>query len=253
MPSAMGPEGGRPSLSVIIPAYNEEARLEGTLQRVQEYLDGKGWEYEILVVDSGSRDGTAAIAERFRRRCPRLDLLRTGGKRGKGAAVRKGMLEGRGDSLLFSDADLSTPIEEVDKLLKEIESGCDVALGSRAAKGADIQVRQPFYRETMGKIFNLFVRALAVRGFGDTQCGFKCFRREAARDIFARGLLDGFAFDVEVVWLALKRGYRVREVPVVWRNELRSRVHPLFDSSRMLADLFRLRFYDWMGRYDRFC
>jgi len=170
--------------------------------------------------------------------------------RGKGYSVRQGMLAGRGRFLLFSDADLSTPIEELEQLLPPLESGeVQVTIGSRALKDSRVEVHQPWWRETMGKGFNLFVRAIALGGLRDTQCGFKCFTREAVRAVFSVARIDGFGFDVEALYLARKFGFGVREIPVRWINSPESKVHPLSDSSRMLADLLRIRFTDLRGGY----
>lgn len=240
----------RPLLSLIIPAFNEQERIPKTLERVFRYLDAQGYAYEILVVDDGSQDETCAVVEPFQKAHPQLQILKNQGNRGKGYSVKRGMLAARGQYLLFSDADLSAPIEEAGKLLALVQDGCDVAIGSRALLGSDIQARQPWYRETMGKTFNKFVRLLAVGGIGDTQCGFKMFRAEAARRLFSRQRFARFSFDVEILWLARKYGCSVKEIPVVWRHVPQSRVHPITDASLMLLDLFRLRLNDFMGKYD---
>ncbi|HLU66240.1 MAG TPA: dolichyl-phosphate beta-glucosyltransferase, partial [Kofleriaceae bacterium] len=201
-----------PELSIVIPAYNEADRLEPTLRRVVEYCAAERPSYEVLVVDDGSTDGTAELAGSVAEEHPGLRVLPQGVNRGKGAAVRAGVLAARGARILFSDADLATPIEELGKLDAELDRGFDVAIASRAAPGADIRVRQHPVRELMGRTFNLMVRTVAVGGIRDTQCGFKLFTRAAAHDLFSRARVDGFAFDVEILWLA--RGcYRIAEVP----------------------------------------
>jgi len=233
-----------PLLSVVIPAFNEVDRLEPTLLRVIDYCRAERPSYQVLVVDDGSTDGTVALARRIGLECPELQVIELGANRGKGAAVRAGMLAAEGRRILFSDADLATPIEEVGKLERALDQGHDIAIASRAAPGADIQVRQHPLRELMGRSFNLMVRLAAIGGIGDTQCGFKLFTRAAARDLFGRAAVDGFAFDVEILWLARGR-YRVAEVPVVWRHVEESKVSPGSDAARMFLDLLRIR---WIHR-----
>jgi dolichyl-phosphate beta-glucosyltransferase len=237
-------------LSVVIPAHDEAERIGPTLQRVIAYLRGQAYTWEVVVVDDVSRDATAAAAEQFQAREPRLRLLRRSAEPGKGAAVRAGMLAARGQRVLFSDADLSTPIEEVEKLLAAVErEGYDIAIGSRGLPQSDLRVRQPWYREAMGRAFNLMVRAMALRGFRDTQCGFKLFRGEVVRDLFCRQTINGFAFDVEILFLAIKRGLRVKEVPVTWINSPRSKVDPVRDSLRMARDMLGIRLKSMLGLY----
>jgi len=233
-----------PFLSVVIPAFNEAGRLPKTLSRVTAFLRDWGPSHEVLVVDDGSTDETAQKA-----REAGVTLLSNDRNRGKGHAVRRGMLEARGQRRLMTDADLSTPIEELPRLVARMDEGCDVVIGSRAVPGANIEVHQPWYRENMGRLFNLFVRGLALPGLHDTQCGFKLFSARAARDAFAAARLDGFSFDVEALYVARKRGYRIAEIPVTWRNDAASRVG-LGGGSRAFPDLLRIRWYDWMGRYD---
>lgn len=236
-------------LSVVIPAYNEERRIRPTLARIAEYLDAQGYRSEVIVVDDGSKDGTADAVRQHAGCRPNVRLLQCGVNGGKGYAVQQGMLRARGEYLLFSDADLSTPIEEVEKLFPWMQSGFDVVIGSRGLSGSDIRIHQPWYREHMGKVFNGFVRMLVLGGIRDTQCGFKLFRRSVAHEIFPRQQLDGFCFDVELLWLARKFGFRIKEVPIVWYNEEQSRVHPVKDARRMLMDLIRIRIRDWRGGY----
>jgi dolichyl-phosphate beta-glucosyltransferase len=232
-----------PALSVVVPALNEEDRLPRTLARIAAHLGRSGAPYEVLVVDDGSRDRTAAQAE-----AAGATVLRNEANRGKGYAVRRGMLAARGARRLMTDADLSTPIEELDRLAARMDDGHDVVIGSRALPGARIEVHQPWYRENMGRFFNLFVRALAVPGITDTQCGFKLFSAAAARDVFSAARLDGFSFDVEALFLARKKGYRIAEVPVLWRNDAASRVS-LLRGFLAFPDLLRIRAYAWTGRY----
>ncbi len=229
------------SLSVIIPAYNEEDRILPTVRRVREYLEGRFGDFEIIVIDDASTDATAELVEREIREPGNLRLLRNAVNLGKGGAVKKGMLSSRGSLCLMSDADLSTPIEELEKLLPYLEGGYHIAIGSRGRKGAEILVRQPWYREKMGKVFNLVVRLLLVGDFRDTQCGFKLFRGNVARDVFVKTAIEGFSFDVEVLYIALKQGYRVKEVPVRWVNSPASRVRLFRDPLMMFLDLLKIR------------
>ncbi len=228
-----------PAISVVIPAYNEAERLGLTLRRVVEYLRRRGAAYELLVVDDGSRDDTPGVAESLA--AEGVTLLRHDRNRGKGAAVRTGVLATRGAAVLLSDADLSTPIEDLERLEPRL-ADAELVLGSRAVAGARIEQHQPLYREVMGKTFNLLIRLLGVRGLRDTQCGFKLLAGAPARELFADLQIDGFAYDVELVWLARRRGYRVLEVGVTWANSPASKVHPLRDPLRMLRDIVLIRF-----------
>ena len=233
-----------PDLSVVIPAFNEAGRLPRTLERVAAFLRAWGGSHEVLVADDGSTDETARKA-----REAGATVLRDERNRGKGHAVRRGMLAARGRRRLMTDADLSTPIEEVERFLAKMDEGFDVVIGSRALPGSHIEVHQPWYRENMGRVYNLFVRALALPGLHDTQCGFKLWSAPAARDAFTAARLDGFSFDVEALYLARKRGYRIAEVPVVWRNDAASRVG-LGGGSLAFPDLLKIRWHDWKGRYE---
>jgi dolichyl-phosphate beta-glucosyltransferase len=224
-----------PPLSVVVPAFDEEARLGPTLDAILAYGAVHHPGLEVIVADDGSRDATVAIALGRGVR-----VVSLGRNRGKGAAVRAGMLAARGDRILFSDADLATPIAELAKLAQAMDAGHDIAIGSRAVTGADIRTRQHPLREGMGRTFNLIVRAVLLGGIRDTQCGFKLFTRAAAHDLFARATIEGFAFDVEILWLA-RAAYRVAEIPVIWRHVEESKVSPGTDAARMLLDVVRLR------------
>ena len=228
-------------LSLVVPAYNEEDRLGRTLDALLAWLDRTGVDGEILVVDDGSRDATSDVARRASARDARVRALGYAPNRGKGFAVRAGVLAARGEQILFCDADLSTPIEEIELLRQRLSDGYDVAIGSRHLAASRILVRQPLHRRLLGRVFNGVVSLLAVRGFADTQCGFKLFRREAARRIFPRVKTDGFAFDVEILIRAREAGLRIAEVPVRWQNDSASRVRPIRDSIRMLAEILRMR------------
>jgi dolichyl-phosphate beta-glucosyltransferase len=241
----------RPVISVVIPAYNEEDRLPVSLERIYRYLSRRSFEFEIIVVDDCSTDRTFEITKRFCRSKRVGRILRNSENRGKGFSVKRGILEAKGEYILFSDADLSTPIEELDRLMQPITHGnCDIAIASRAHQDSDIRVFQPWYRSTMGNIFNVFVQILAVKGFRDTQCGFKCFKRCAAMRTFRQQQLTGFGFDVEILYIAQKAGYVIQEFPVTWINSPDSRVHVIADSARMLFDLWRIRLNDWRGLYE---
>jgi dolichyl-phosphate beta-glucosyltransferase len=232
-----------PELSVVIPAFNEEERLPRTLEAVAAHLARRGGTFELVVVDDGSRDRTPDRAE-----AAGATVLRNGANRGKGFAVRRGMRAARGARRLMSDADLSTPIDQLERLWACMDAGHDVVVGSRALPQSIIEVRQPWYRENVGRLFNLFVRALAVPGVRDTQCGFKLFTARAAEDVFSAARMDGFSFDVEALFLARRKGYRIAEVPVVWRNDTATRVG-LMGGFQAFPDLLRIRANALAGRY----
>jgi dolichyl-phosphate beta-glucosyltransferase len=230
----------RVELSVVVPAYNEAGRLEPGLRRAVEYLRGRGRPFELLVVDDGSRDATSAVAAAFAAEGVRV--IRHERNRGKGAAVRTGVVASRGERVLISDADFSTPIEEVEKLEARLGNGTPLVIGSRGLDTSQVRQHQPFYREMMGRTFNLIIRLIGVRGIRDTQCGFKLAAGDAGRSLFSALTLDGFAWDVEMIWLARRRGLRVAEVGVVWVNSPDSRVDPIRSSLAMLRDVMVMRF-----------
>lgn len=238
-------------ISVIVPAYNEAQRLPKTLPHLWRALHRRFSSFEIIVVDDGSRDTTAEIVSDFGNVHSEVRLLRSDRNRGKGNAVRMGILEAVGRHVLFSDADLSTPLKEVRKLQNALAEGYDVAIGSRASHEAKILKCQPFYRILMGKTFNRIVRIMAVPGIRDTQCGFKCFPRHIAREIFGCCRVDGFGFDVEVLYIARHKGLQIKEVGVLWRNSPMSKVNPILHPLHMLWDLFRIRLYGFWGCYGR--
>jgi dolichyl-phosphate beta-glucosyltransferase len=229
-------------LSVVIPAFDEAIRLPPTLARMREYLDAGPDSYEVLVVDDGSRDDTVAVAEALAAEWPQLRVLRLPENRGKGAAVREGMLNAGGALRAFSDADLSTPIEELPRLRERLGGACQVAIASRDAPGSDIQIHQPAWREFMGRTYNRILRLLVLPGIRDTQCGFKLFTAEAAEALFTPLETFRFGFDAEVLVRAHRRGWKIAEVPVKWRHVEESRVGGIGDALRMLYDLVRLRF-----------
>jgi glycosyltransferase involved in cell wall biosynthesis len=237
-------------LSIVIPAYNEEKRLPATLDRIETYLEtwGRG-DYELLVVDDGSRDATAAMVEQRMRSNPRLQLLKNPGNRGKGYAVRNGLSAAQGEWVLFSDADLSTPIEELPKLLDAaVSRNAAIAFGSRALDRKLVKVHQPWMRELSGRVFNVFMRLMTGLPFADTQCGFKLFRREAAHAIAARQIDEGFSFDVEQLMIARRLGYRAVEVPVEWSNVEGTTVS-LAKGMESFWNVVKIRWRDLNGGY----
>ncbi|HWP84985.1 MAG TPA: dolichyl-phosphate beta-glucosyltransferase [Terriglobia bacterium] len=236
-------------LSVVIPVYNESARIPQTVSQVLAYLRGRPERCELVVVDDGSTDGSADLIAAICRDFPDARLLRHERNHGKGCAVRHGMLAAQGEYLLFSDADLSAPIEEAARLLEPMPRGYDVVIGSRALRRDWIQVHQSRRRELAGSLFNWWLRLVTGLPFRDTQCGFKAFRREAARRLFALQTLDGFGFDAEILYLARKFGYRTLEVPVHWSHAEGTKIRLLRDGLRMAGDLLRIRWNDFRGRY----
>lgn len=241
------PTGGpAPALTVIIPCFNEEQRLPATLTRLREYLDGRGVAYEFLVVDDGSLDATQEVARAAVLDAVPIQVLQYGGNRGKGFAVAFGALRARGRLVLFTDADLSTPIEEMAKLELAISRGADVAIGSRALPESRLEVRQPWWRERTGRLMNRLIRRLSGLPYADTQCGFKLFTRPAARAIFSQLTVERWMFDVEVLILARKLNLTVEEIPVRWLNSGESRVR-LAHAPGIFGELLHIRVH-WMGR-----
>ena len=238
------------SYSIIIPAYNEAARVGATVEKVLVHVAQRGWDAEVIVVDDGSGDNTAEIIRGLAARNPQLHLLENPGNRGKGYSVRNGMLHAQGELLLFSDADLSSPIAEADKLFAAIASGTDIAIGSRWLR-RDLQTQpQPLHRQLFGRIFNLMLRiALGLR-FKDTQCGFKAFTRHAAKTIFPLQEIERWGFDPELLYLAGRLGFKVVEVPVEWAHREGTRINPLRDGARMFADMLRIRWNGLTGKYN---
>lgn len=231
----------RKYLSIVIPAYNEVKRIGKTIDKILHYVNNQKYPYEIIIIDDGSVDETAGVVMKFIKNNEHIKLLNNKTNTGKGYCIKKGILEANGKYVLFTDADLSTPVEEVEKLLSQLEKGYDIAIGSRSLAGSNIILRQPLYRELMGKVFNKFVRIFAVKEFVDTQCGFKLFRRDAARIIFKEQRLNGFAFDVEILYLARKNGFKIKEVPIKWINSPDSKVSPISSSIGMFFDLLKIK------------
>jgi len=232
-----------PFLSIVIPAYNEQRRLPPSLAKIKDYLARQSYSSEIIVVDNASADRTAEVA-----RAGGAQVLEER-RRGKGAAVRTGMLAARGDYVLFTDSDLSTPIEEIEKLFAALRAGNDIAIGSRALAQSEIRVHQPWHRELVGRAGNLAVRIVAVRGIRDTQCGFKLFPRPVVQRLFGAQLMTGIAFDMEVLFLAQRLGLRIAEVPVVWVDDPDTRFSRMRDGLDALKDLARIRWNWQRGRY----
>ncbi|MDP8255503.1 MAG: glycosyltransferase family 2 protein [Candidatus Alcyoniella australis] len=243
-------DADRPQLSVVIPAYNEARRLPDTLNQILNFLEGREDSWELVVVDDGSSDDTRLVAAKILEGRENARVINNGRNLGKGYSVRHGMVQSNGALVLFTDADNSTPIQELDKLRSAIDQGNQLAIGSRALGQSSVQVHQPWYREMMGKVFNLIVRLLAVRGFRDTQCGFKLFTRRAVDLLVPRQTLGGFGFDVELIFIALRHGLRVAEVPVTWINSPQTTVHPIKAPIKMIGDLLNIRLNSLRGLYD---
>ncbi len=233
-------------ISVVIPAYNEEKRIKPTLEKIGEYLSKNSKNYEIIVVNDGSKDNTNKVVLSLKNK--KIRLINNEKNRGKGYSVKRGVLASKYPLVLFSDSDLATPIEEIEKLKKHLENN-EVVIASRNLKESDIRIKQPIHRKLMGKLFSLLVRLVAVRGFKDTQCGFKLFKKEAAQKIFSLQTFERFSFDVEILFIAKKLKYKIKEVPVVWIDQKGSTVDPIKDSIKMLLDLFKIRYNNLRGVY----
>jgi glycosyltransferase involved in cell wall biosynthesis len=235
--------------SIVVPAYNESGRLRPTLDALLRFIQEENWDAEILVVNDGSKDDTAQVVREYGKLHPQVLLLENPGNRGKGYSVRNGMLHARGDICLFSDADLSSPIEEARKLLAALAQGADVAIGSRWLKSELQTERQPLYRQAFGRIYNLVLRIFLGMRFVDTQCGFKAFTRNAVQRIFPLQRIERWGFDPEILFLAQRAGLRVVEVPVVWAHSEGTRLNPVRDGIRMFGEVLRIRWYAIIGAY----
>jgi len=237
--------------SIIIPAYNEAGRILPYLRQITDYLRGRGNPYEILVVDDGSTDATPSVVGSLSASVPEISLLRLPGRRGKGAAVKRGMQAATGQLQLFADADGATPIEELARLEQALETGADVAIGSRAlaSRLPEFSVRARLHRSILGGLFNAAVRQGGIRGIADTQCGFKLFRRAVAQDLFGVATIDGYGLDLELLYVAQRRGYRIAEVPINWTDQPGSKVRIWRDGFLMMRELARVRQNDRKGLY----
>jgi dolichyl-phosphate beta-glucosyltransferase len=230
------------SLSVVVPCYNEEKRLPRTIELIQDYLRSHDGPYELLLVDDGSSDGTRKVMDDAAAQNPAIRIVALPRNRGKGRALAEGVRASRGQLVLVTDADLSTPIEELAKLEAALATGAGVAIGSRSIKGSRVEISQPIYRVLMGKAFNVLVQIVLLPGIWDTQCGFKLFRGDVAREVFEGLTTDGFGYDPEVLYLAKKKGVRIAEVPVRWRNSAPTKVNAIRSSADMFRHVLRIRF-----------
>lgn len=240
-----------PKYSIVIPAYNESARILATLQSVVACIRAKGWATEVIVVNDGSRDSTADMVREFAKSAPEVRLVENPGNRGKGYSVRSGLLQALGEVVMFTDSDLSAPIEEAERLFAAIEQGADIAIGSRWLESGRQTHRQPLYRQFFGRCFNAVTRGVMGLRFADTQCGFKAFTRAAAQTVFQLQTIERWGFDPEILFIALKRGYRVVEVPVSWAHDERSRMSYLRDGMKMLEEIAIIRWNALLGRYGK--
>jgi dolichyl-phosphate beta-glucosyltransferase len=232
---------GQPTYSIIIPAYNERSRLGATFKAILAYAEQKHWEWELIVVDDGSRDNTKEIVQAYIQENSRVRLLENPGNRGKGYSVRNGMMKGNGEILLFSDADLSSPIEEAEKLFAAIHNGADIAIGSRWLDPTLLTRKQPIYRRALSRIFNLSLRLVLRLKFKDTQCGFKAFSRRAAQAIFPSQQIERWGFDPEIIYVAQRLGFKIVEVPVRWAHSAGTRLHPIRDGIHAFWDVLAIR------------
>ncbi|MGI4829751.1 MAG: dolichyl-phosphate beta-glucosyltransferase [Janthinobacterium lividum] len=240
-----------PRLSIIIPAYNESARIERALEVVLACLQERDWDAEVLVVNDGSTDGTAEIVQRWTKTHPELFLIENGKNRGKGYSVRNGLLQATGEIVMFTDADLSSPIEEAERLIEAIDAGADVAIGSRWLDRQKQTKHQPLYRRFFGRCYNWLTRVMMGLPYKDTQCGFKAFRREAAQAIFRLQTIERWGFDPEILFIAQKLGLHIIEVPVTWGHDERSRISYLRDGTQMVREMFEIRSNSLRGQYDQ--
>jgi dolichyl-phosphate beta-glucosyltransferase len=238
-----------PTYSIVIPAYNESARLGATLEKVLAYMHTQRWDAEVIVVNDGSRDNTADIVRSYSAKDPALRLVENPGNRGKGYSVRNGMFHARGRIVLFSDADLSSPIEEAPKLFHALDEGADIAIGSRWLRAETQTQRQPLHRQLFGRMFNLALRLTLGLQFADTQCGFKAFGQPAVQAIFPLQKIERWGFDPEILFLAQKFKFKVQEVPVAWAHREGTSINPLVDGSRMVMEMLHVRWNNLTGKY----
>lgn len=241
----------RPRISIVIPGYNEGARIGHALREVLRCVHERGWHAEILVINDGSTDRTASIVEEFAQVHPEVRLLKNDRNRGKGFSVRQGVLHAVGEIVMFTDADLSAPMEEAERLFTALDQGADIAIGSRWLERKRQTLKQPLYRRFFGRCFNAITRLVMGLRFADTQCGFKAFRRPVAQTIFQLQRIERWGFDPELLFIALKRGYKIQEVPVTWGHDERSRLSYLKDGIKMLEEIAYIRWEAFAGAYDR--
>jgi len=250
--SSTGPNSGAtPKYSIVIPAYNESARIPATLESVVNCIRARSWNAEVIVVNDGSTDTTAEVVQAFAQTAPEVRLMQNPGNRGKGYSVRAGMLQARGQIVLFSDSDLSAPIEEAERLFAAISEGADIAIGSRWLDKDRQTQRQPLYRQFFGRCFNTVTRGIMGLRFADTQCGFKAFTHAAAQTVFQLQTIERWGFDPEILFIGLKRGFWIIEVPVSWAHDERSRMSYLRDGIKMLEELAIVRWNALRGRYNK--
>jgi glycosyltransferase involved in cell wall biosynthesis len=240
-----------PAYSIVIPAFNESGRIPATLQAVVACIRANAWRAEVIVVDDGSTDSTAALVRAFQEHAPEVRLVQNPGNHGKGYSVRHGMLEAVGDVVMFTDSDLSAPIEEAERLFAAIAQGADIAIGSRWLESGRQTHRQPLYRQFFGRCFNAVTRLVMGLRFADTQCGFKAFTRASAQVVFKLQTIEGWGFDPEILFIALKRGYRIVEVPVSWAHDERTRMSYLRDGMKMLREIAAIRWNALTGHYSK--
>lgn len=243
--------GQYPKYTIVIPAYNERARIVPTLEAVVQCVRLRDWDAEVIVVNDGSTDSTAALVREFARTAPEVRLMENPSNRGKGYSVRSGLLHAQGEVVMFTDADLSAPMDEAELLFNAISEGADIAIGSRWLETSRQTHRQPLYRQIFGRCFNLLTRMVMRLPYADTQCGFKAFTREAAQTVFQLMTIERWGFDPEILFIARKRRYRVKEVPVSWAHDARSRISYLRDGMQMLKELAIVRWNALLGRYGR--
>ena len=240
-----------PNYSIVIPAYNEAVRIPATLQEVVDCVRNRGWHAEVIVVDDGSSDATAEVVRNFAKTAPEVHLIQNPGNRGKGYSVRSGLLQALGEVVMFTDADLSAPMEEAQGLFDAIANGADIAIGSRWLERTRQTIRQPLYRQVFGRCFNAVTRLVMGLPFADTQCGFKAFTRAAAQTVFQLQTIERWGFDPEILFIALKRGYRIQEIPVSWAHDERTRISYLRDGMKMLQEIAIVRWNALLGRYSK--
>jgi len=237
------------SLSVVIPVYNEEDCIEETLAKIQEFLNVRFQDYEILVVDDGSDDGTYLKVKALAEKNKRIQLFKNDRNSGKGFSVKRGMLAATSDFVLFMDADCSTPVEEIMKFVPYFSQDIDILLGSRVLKESNVLKRQGVIRRSLGRLFNCLIQIFLFQGVQDTQCGFKCFKRQAAQKLFKLQTIQRYCFDAEILFLARKRNCTIKEIPITWVNRKNSRLGIIKDAPKMLSDLLKIRWNDWKGIY----